>query len=101
MKKERILGKQTGCDVIDGVYHIAPMYVQTFDMLRERRVGVDRLITTVTDHCVELNAAIERAQSEVWARIREDLGLDPNKTWEYKDGVVTEVKPSPDIKGGR
>jgi hypothetical protein len=91
--KKRIVGKQTGCTIDkDGAYHIAPMYVETFDKLRERRVGVDRLLTTVTDHCVELNAAIEKANRALWEQVKADLGLDPNKGWEYRNGVVTEMK---------
>jgi hypothetical protein len=101
MKKERILGKRTGCDITDGAYHIAPMYIDSFHALQERREGVNRLIASVTDHCVDLNIAIAKAERMLWKQVEEDLGLDPKKQWQYQHGVVTEVKPNPDVKGGR
>lgn len=90
--KKRIVGKQTGCTVKDGVYHIAPVYVQQFDALQEKRAAIDQLVAIVTDRCIEHKSEIIKANRALWAQLTEDLGLDPNKNWQYQNGVVTEKK---------
>ena len=93
-KTEHFNGKATGYELKDGVYHIAPMYQETFDKLGVRRAAVDRLLQSVTDHCVELNMETEKASKVLWDSIRKDLDLDPAKQWTYRysDGTIHEVK---------
>lgn len=98
--KKRIVGKRTGCDVIEEGYHIAPMYVDSFNALQERQAGVNRLLASVTDHCVDINMAIEKAKRVLWDSVQEDLGLDKSKEWQYEKGFVTEIKRN-EVKKGK
>ena len=100
MKKRKdindFIGKHSGYRFTNGVYHIAPMYIENFERLMDRRVGVDQFLLSVTRHAAGINEEIAEEQRRIWNRIYDDLSLDRNKNWEYhQDGTIHEVvKPS-------
>jgi len=78
------MGKRSGYELVDGVYHIAPMYIDAFAKLADRNAGVDNLVKSVAKHVAELNKDIACEQRNLWLRLYEDLGLDKSKTYQYK-----------------
>ena len=100
MKKEikdanHHMGKQTGYTLIDGAYHVAPMYQQDFAKFKDKYVAISEYIKAVTTHVMSLNEEIARQERETWKLISEDLGLDTNKQWQYNfdTETITEQKP--------
>lgn len=63
------MGKETGYELIDGVYHIAPMYSEHFDTLNYREQGIKNMLNAVTEH----------------------LGLDTSKRYVYQRGTLREI----------
>ncbi len=92
------MGKHTGYELVDGVYHIAPSYTLAFAELNDRAEGVDMFMKTVTRYVAELNAEIQKENRRQWDRLCDDLGLDRNKRWEqFPDGTIRE-EPKTDNK---
>ena len=91
-KKEatnHFMGKHSGYELIDGVYHIAPMYTGAFDKLGERTAGIDQFVRSITRHVAEMNKEIASEQQNLWQRLRDDLGIDLSKRYYYKsDGTI-------------
>ena len=44
------MGKQTGYELIDGVYHIAPMYQEQFAKIAYQKDGIEQMVAMVTKH---------------------------------------------------
>ena len=89
------MGKHSGYELIDGVYHIAPMYVDGFEKLQDRTISVDQLLKSVTRHVMEINKEIASEQRNLWRRLYEDLDLDKSKNYCYKfDGTIHMVEES-------
>ena len=87
------MGKHSGYSLINGVYHIAPMYVSQFEKFADRRAGIDRVLKCITTHAMEVNEAIAEAQRRLWNSLIEDLGLDKSKGYSYKqDGTIREIQ---------
>ena len=87
------MGKETGYELINGEYHIAPMYWAQFDRLRDERAGISDMLAMVTRHANSDLAKIAKAQNELWARIAEDIGVDITKGYTYWNGVVKPQEP--------
>ncbi len=86
------MGKSTGYELIDGVYHIAPVYSIAFDKLADRAQGIDQLVRSVTIHAAEITRDIASERREIWNRVLEDLGLDETKMWRFSNGTIFEEK---------
>ena len=87
-------GKHSGYELIDGVYHIAPMYTDSFAKLADRTIGVDGLVNSVVRHAAEINKEIACEQRILWERLYDDLDLDRSKRYHYKssEGVIRVVE---------
>ena len=86
------MGKQTGYELVDGKYHIAPLHSGQFDYLADKEAGIKSMLNAVADHVAKDLEEITKARREVWKRLAEDIGLDMQKNWVYRNGVVEEVK---------
>jgi len=92
-KTNHFTGKHSGYELIDGVYHIAPMYTDAFEKIADRSAGVDQLVKSVARYVAEINEEIASESRNIWLRLDEDLGLDNNKCYQYKgDGTVHVVE---------
>lgn len=101
MKKQPandFMGKHTGYQLIGGVYHIAPMYIDNFAKLSDRKIGIDSLMESVLKYAAEINRQITAERRELWQRIYEDLGLDPKKAWVFhSDGTISEQNQKKEV----
>ena len=85
------MGKQTGYELIDGVYHIAPLYVEQFTKLAHQRLGIEEMVAMVTKHAADDLTQLSKLNQQIWEELYEDLGLDKSKPWKYKgDGTIEE-----------
>ena len=92
-KDTYFMGKTTGYSLVDGVYHIAPMYTEGFEKLLDRRTGIDNLLKSITIHAAEINREIAAEQRRLWKMLSEDIGLDMSKNYSYFfDGTIREVE---------
>ena len=85
-------GKHSGYELIDGVYHIAPMYIDQFAKLSDRVNGVDQLVKSVAKHVAEINKEIASESRQLWNRIYDDFGLDINKLYSYQSDGTLRIK---------
>ena len=37
------MGKQTGYELVDGIYHVAPVYQQQFDAFASKQSGIEKM----------------------------------------------------------
>lgn len=87
------MGKETGYDLVNGEYSIAPLYCQQFDYLTNKEAGIKEMLNTVADHVAKDLEDIIKKKQEVWRKLSEDIGLDfKNKNWVYHNGIVKEFK---------
>ena len=97
------LGKRTGYSLIDGVYHIAPIYQDSFAFNADRKRGVDTMVRAVVAYAAETHKEIATSNRKLWDEICADLGLErglTNYTY-YPDGTVhAEKRETEAIKGG-
>ena len=86
-------GKYSGYELIDGVYHIAPMYTDQFAKLSDRREGVNQLLKSVVRHVEEINREIALEQRGLWERLYDDLGFDKRKHYSYeRSGTIQLIE---------
>jgi len=93
MAKERVdpnhhEGKKTGYELIDGVYHIAPLYTKQFDDLALQRNGVDEMLCSVTSHASKALEVIARRQKQLFEDVMDDIGIDQTTVWGYQNGTL-------------
>lgn len=93
--KNYFMGKETGYELINGVYHVAPRYQNIFERIMAQKTGVDALVQSVSKYAAETGAQIASEQSRTWVMLYDDLGLDKTKNWgyDYRDGTISEIKP--------
>ncbi|KKM72171.1 hypothetical protein LCGC14_1423220 [marine sediment metagenome] len=86
------MGKRTGYELIEGAYHIAPMYRGQFDAVLHKRRGVEDMIGSVTKFTSDTLAQLSVQKQNIWKEIIDDLGLDQNKVWlyDFRSGTVFE-----------
>ncbi len=69
MKKKtdanHFMGKSTGYRLIDGVYHIAPVYIERFDRISDQQVGIEKMVKAVAGLA---GGHRENGQSRGWIR---------------------------------
>ena len=95
------VGKRTGYYIIrpDGGYKIAPYYIERFSKLENEYNAVIKLLDMVQEHARGVLVKLEEQGRELWAELREDIGLASDVNWIYKNGVVS--KPPEEKKGER
>jgi hypothetical protein len=81
-------GKVTGYELINGEYHIAPLYQQQFDFLNSKEYGIKTVINGVVDHFAEDLAAIAKQRHEVFVELADDIGISLNDGWVYNSGIL-------------
>jgi|GEM_PF-6683476 len=92
------VGKHTGYELRNGEYHLAPMYVEQFDRITNRRNGIQMMLEAVTEHAALDYQAVSVAQRKLWDAIGEDFGVNFGKgQWTYLDGVIRPM-PEPTEK---
>ena len=82
------MGKQTGYELIDGAYHIAPLYKERMSLLTFQKQGIDEMLASVTQHASKDFERIASENHTLWKDIADDIGLDQTVTWQYTNGVV-------------
>ena len=95
VEANHFMGKKTGYELINGKYHVAPMYMDIMERIMSQKAGVDALIQSVSKYAAETNTHIADEQNRTWKMLYEDLGLDKTKNWsyDYRDGTISEIKP--------
>ena len=91
MKKvfsNHLMGKETGYEIINGEYHIAPKYWEQFDELKHKEIGIRRMLEMVTDHASEDLKVISEQRQKVFKTISEDIGIDLSQPWYFLNGVL-------------
>ena len=87
------MGKRTGYELIDGVYHIAPLYIQRMDEAQMRKVGVDDMLASVTKHASKDLEEIAKTYKRIWDDMADDLGLDfRDGDWQYSSNGTVRKK---------
>ncbi|MDO9580136.1 MAG: hypothetical protein Q7J06_06155 [Bacteroidales bacterium] len=81
-------GKETGYHLINGEYHIAPLYQGQFDFLHDKKNGIEEMLAMVSRHSAQDLEAISKATRQLWDRLAEDIGIDKAAGWTYQNGVV-------------
>lgn len=85
------MGKITGYELIDGEYHIAPLYRERFAKIALKRQGLREMLNMVTKHtAVDLEILIEEAQI-VWDDLADDIGINLSDGWEYLNGKIRAI----------
>ena len=88
------MGKRTGYDLVDGVYHIAPMYTRQFEELWALRRGIEDMLAIVIKHAAKDLEPINKAYTKLWCNLADDIGLVlgvPGKEWNYyTDGTIKQ-----------
>ena len=82
------MGKHTGYSLIDGVYHIAPIYTKQLEDLAMQKIGVDEMLGSVTRHAAKTFELLLRMNRKLWEDMVDDLGLDPTIVWKFQNGTV-------------
>ncbi len=92
------MGKHTGYELIDGEYHIAPLYQSQFGLLAAKKQAikdlVKDLVKMVTKNATQDLEELNKVTQKVWSDLMDDLALDHAKTWTYRDGIVREKTQS-------
>ncbi len=88
------MGKYTGYQLINGEYHIAPMYQGRFEALRERELGIRRMLDAVTGHAAAELAEIAKSEVNLWRDLGKEKGLDlaNNYKYIYSKGIVHKIE---------
>ena len=91
-------GKMTGYTLIDGAYHIAPIYQEQFNQIQDEAAGIDQLIRSVNESVQKMYKENRRKIRELWDDLHEDLGLDKDKKYFYHPytHAIEEVKERKD-----
>ena len=86
------MGKHTGYELVDGVYHIAPVYISQFGDLGAQRAGIEDMLAMVTRHAAKDLEVVARAYRKLWDDVAEDLGLDiTSGEWGYyRNGTIKQ-----------
>uniref|UniRef100_A0A6H1ZSL2 Uncharacterized protein n=1 Tax=viral metagenome TaxID=1070528 RepID=A0A6H1ZSL2_9ZZZZ len=97
MKKKKeatnyYMGKQTGYELIEGVYHIAPLYQEQFRRMSLEKSGIDEMLRMVTSHAAKDLERLNKVNEQIWADLAEDIGLNNDMKWQYfPNGTVKEI----------
>jgi len=90
-KKNHFMGKHTGCTLINGEYHLAPVYQDQFSAITNEKVGLDSLLVSVNSYASKEFANINKKKDHLFKIISEDLGIDTSG-YEYSGGVLRPIK---------
>lgn len=69
------LGKNTGYDLRDGKYFLAPIHQESFQRTVDERRALELLLQMVTNHVAERLAVVTAAQTKWWKVVEGDLGV--------------------------
>jgi len=104
MKKEKVnpnrhMGKYTGYELINGEYHLAPVYQERFGRLIAREYGIKTLVNSINEYFAGDLAEIGKQSQQIYKDIAEDIGIDiVNEVWNYNGGILKCVKKIEDKK---
>lgn len=84
------MGKRTGYELKDGVYHIAPLYAEQFQKLNEEKAGIEEVLEVVTRHATERMKQVVKIRSRIFQDIYDDIGLDSSENWVYSGGKISK-----------
>lgn len=84
-------GKETGYELINGEYHIAPLYCIQFAELAQQTEGIKLMLEIVTSYAAADLQQISKAKNELWKRLGEDIGIDITSGWSYGNGIVKSL----------
>lgn len=102
MKKknsQHYMGKNTGYELKDGVYYIAPYYINQFDELSSKREGLNQMLGMVSRHVAQDLQEILKAELKVWQDVKEDINLADNVNWVYLAGKIYQKEAPKETKG--
>jgi hypothetical protein len=98
MKKEkanpnRHMGKYTGYELINGEYHLAPLYVEQFDKLTERKFGINNMFEIIMRYVEKDLGTLAHDEHLLWEKLGDDIGINIKEGWTYSDnGVVKKIE---------
>lgn len=85
-------GKRTDYELIDGVYHIAPLYQERFDTVNLRKAGIEAMLAAVTKEATKSLEELAKVTSQIWADICDDIGLEKTTPWKFTNGTVSKIE---------
>ncbi len=85
------MGKHTGYELVDGVYHIAPLYTERFNGISARRKGIEDMLAAVTRESSKGLEVLALEDNKVWADVVDDLGLGKDTTWSFINGTIQKM----------
>ncbi len=88
-EKNHHMGKLTGYELKDGVYHIAPTYTNRFREITEQHEGVANMLKIVTEHASKDLERLAGLKNKIWDEVCDDLGLDRDGKWVYSQNTGT------------
>ena len=86
------MGKQTGYDLVDGAYRIAPLYQNQLDFIIHQKEGIEQMVAMVTKHAAQDLTELSKKEQAIWNELSDDIGLPKDKKWAYSNGTIVEVK---------
>ena len=92
--KNHHMGKRTGYELVDGEYHIAPLYQQQFEKLSYEVGGIKAMLDIVTSHASSDLEKIAKLRQQIFEELADDIGIDMKEGWVYSGGIIKkrEVK---------
>ncbi|MCK9435728.1 MAG: hypothetical protein M0Q12_00805 [Synergistaceae bacterium] len=93
------MGKRTGYELINGEYHIAPLYTQQFEELTTKQKGIETMLAMVTNNVSQQLEQIHIAAQRIWEELSNDIGIDRKEGFVYLNGIVKkQEKPGAEAK---
>lgn len=88
------VGKHTGYDLINGEYHIAPIYRERFDEIFATEAGIEKMLSMVVDHVSQDLKHLALKRQALWLEVADDLGIDlkAHPHWRHVNGVLSPIE---------
>jgi hypothetical protein len=96
-RREHRTGNFCGFHTDGESYWPAPTYTGPIDEIINERVAMNDLIHAVNSHAQTVFSRLRSRQTEIWKRMLEDIGLDRDLPWQYRDGRLW-LEPKPEDK---
>ena len=86
-------GKRTGYELINGEYHIAPLYWQQFEALNHKANGIQIMLHIVTSHASNDLEEMSKIRQGIFEDVADDLGIDLKEGWTYSNCILKRITP--------
>lgn len=79
---------------------IAPKLAERLERARFRKIGLERLLASVSKFVADEMTAAAKEEDLFWRDVYSDIGLDYDQIWsyEYMDGSIRNAGPRPGLQ---